>query len=90
MLKNAFATEPALVLDELEAELILTQHIQGGLCFEETDDLGKLLQGASIPASLVKDTVSLCFQRDDAVHKSLSQIVCHAFVPETLLCVLPR
>ena len=32
MLMNALAADIALVLDELEAELILTQHIQG-VCF---------------------------------------------------------
>ena len=52
VLMNSLAAEIALVLDELRAELILTQHIQGVLRFE-ADALCRLLQGASIPASLV-------------------------------------
>ena len=40
MLMNAFAAEIALFLVEPEAELILTQHIQGFLFFVLTDALG--------------------------------------------------
>ena len=50
---NAFAADLALVLDELEADFILTQHIQGVLNVA-ADAMGRLSQGASIPASLVK------------------------------------
>ena len=41
---NTFAAEVSLILDELEAELILTQHIQGVLNFE-ADALSRLSQG---------------------------------------------
>ena len=67
---------------------ILTRHIQGVPHFE-TDALGRLSQGASIPASsLVR--VSLCLQEMTHFFLSSGQLKCHALVPETLLCVLHR
>ena len=56
---NALAADVALVLDELEADFILTQHIQGVLNVA-ADAMGRLSQGASIPASLVKSHRSPC------------------------------
>ena len=44
MLTGALAAEIALVLDELEAELILTQHVEG-LPYFETDALGRFSKG---------------------------------------------
>ena len=47
-LRNALAAEKTLVLDELEAELVRTQHIQDVLC-GETGSLIRSSQGASFP-----------------------------------------
>ena len=47
VLMIALAAEKALVFDELRAELILTQHIQGALHLG-ADALGRFSQGASI------------------------------------------
>ena len=47
---NVLAAEISLVLDELNAELILTQHTQGVLNFE-VGALSRLSQGASGPES---------------------------------------
>ena len=68
MLKNAIAAAIALVLDELEAELILTQHIQDVLYFE-TDAFGDFSQESSIAASLVR--VSMSSHSEEAFYKGL-------------------
>ena len=67
---NALAAEIALVLDELEAELIPTQHIQVVL-FYETDTVGGLSQETLIPASLVR--VSWWLQSVEAFYSVLTQ-----------------
>ena len=84
ILMNVLATEIALVLDELEAEHILSQQIQDVLhC--ETDALDRRKQGTDFPASFVKAThfpVS-----SEVMRSALVEIKCHAFVLKTLLCV---
>ena len=69
---NALVAEIALVKGELEAELILTQQLQGVPHFE-TDALGRLSEGASIPASLVNAPCSFATSKDDTVYESWSR-----------------
>ena len=52
---NVLTAEIALVLYELEAELILVQHIRRVLNYE-ADTLGRLSRGASTAASLFSAT----------------------------------
>ena len=65
---NALAAEIALVLDELSAELILSQRIQGVLKFE-ADAVSTVLSGATLPASLVNATCLPVPPRNDAFSK---------------------
>ena len=69
---NALAAEIALVLGELEAELILTQQLQG-VPHVETDASGRLSEEASIPASLVNATRFFATSKDDRVYETWSR-----------------
>ena len=68
VLMNAFAAGKALVLDELSAELVLAQQVQGVLKFE-VNALSRLSQGASGPESLINATCLFVTPGDDAFYK---------------------
>ena len=63
-----------VLMDELSAELILTQHVQGVLFFE-ADALSRFSQGASIPASLTNATCLPVPRRNDAFYKAWSKFL---------------
>ena len=77
---NALAAERALVLDELEAELIHTQHIQDVLYFE-TD--ARQIVARSVDSRVIRRShvSSWVFIEMMNLQKAIE---CHSLVPQTL------